>query len=88
MTVPTSNYRAGRLMVRQDTVKIEARLSASETTGRRMVDGKTFDCTRGLGRVTTSDCLSRCANQDSPCTDQRGPCAIGYVAQMRSAGRL
>ena len=88
MTVPTSNYRSGRLMVRQDAVKIESRLSASETTGQRMLQGKTFDCTRGQGRVTTSDCLSRCADPDSPCTDRRGPCAIGFVAQQRAAGRL
>ena len=89
MTVPTTNDRCGRMMVRQEsTVKIEARLSASETTGRRIAEGKLFECPRGLNRVTTRDCLTKCADPESPCTDRRGPCAIGYVAQMRAAGRL
>jgi len=89
LTVPTTNYRSGRLMSRQDAVKIESRLSASETTGRRIAEGKTFDCSRGLGRVTTADCLARMEAQDDPCCEsQRGVCAHGYVAQMRAAGRL
>ena len=75
-------------MVRQDRMTIENRISSADTTGKRMAEGKLFSCTRGLGRVTTTDCLSRCADPDSPCTDRRGPCAIGYVAQMRAAGRL
>ena len=89
MTVPTSHYRSGRLMVRQESgAKIESSLSAAETTGRRMVLGKNFDCPRSLGRVTTTDCLSRWVDPESPCTDRRGPCAVGYVAMMREQGRL
>ena len=76
-------------MTRQESgPKIDALLSSSDTTGKRMAEGKLFSCTRGLGRVTTTDCLARCSDPDSPCTDQRGPCAIGFVAQQRAAGRL
>ena len=89
MNGPTTNYRAGRLMCRQESgAKIESSLSAAETTGRRISQGKNFDCSRGCGRVTTADCLPRYEAQEAPCYDDRGPCAIGFVAQQRAAGRL
>lgn len=103
-STPISNRRSGRVMTRQESgSKIESQLSAAETRGRRMQEGKDFACARQGDLINSLECLARYRAHNDHCMDHKlydeqgeaqlypgwggGPCSFGHVAEFRAKTR-